>query len=364
MFNGADARGGAMGGTGVASAEYLTASFYNPAMATNYIKGDDFGLILPMLAVGVHDSDDLYSEVEDFQDLNDNLSDNPSPQELDEWRNALRDLDNKEVDMDVLAGASVAIPNRFVSANLFLKAQIASMAKANVEESDLVNPNPNTEDLDSTVQGLAGGTVDLGLTLAKEFALPIPGQRFSVGVSPKFQKVLALNYLASVSDFDDDDFDIDDTEEATAFNLDLGVAYKPANNLTFGLAAKNMIKQELDTNVSHGSVATFLVEPQYTAGAAFDNGWLLVAADVDLNERQFFSESDYKTQFARVGLELDAWRWAQLRVGYSHSMTDSAEDMLTGGLGLSPFGAVGLDVAIQYGEDDHYGIGAQLAFMF
>lgn len=364
MFNGADARGGAMGGTGVASAEYLAASFYNPAMATNYTQGDDFGMILPVVAIGVLDSDDLYSEVEDFQDINDRLSDNPSEAELDAWRNALRDLDNKEVDLDVIVGASVAVPNRFASANLFFKAQVASMAKANVVESDLTNPTPNPDDLDSTVQGLAGGTMDLGLTLAKEFALPIRGQRISVGISPKFQRLYSLNYLRSVSDFDEDDFEIDDAAEATEFNLDLGLAYKPSNYFTVGLAAQNLLKQELESNVSRGTQATFLVEPQYTAGVAFDNGWLLVSADVDLTEKQYFRESNYKTQFARVGLELDAWRWAQARVGYSHSMTDSTEDMLTGGIGLTPFGAFGLDIAAQYGGDNHYGASAQLVFMF
>lgn len=362
MFNGADARGGAMGGTGVASAQYLTASFYNPAMATNYTKGDDFGMILPMVAAGVHDSDELYDKIDEFQKVNDRLSNNPSPETLEEWKQALLALNNGEVEVDARVGASVALPNRYASANLFLSAQVASMAKANIVESDLVTPDP--DNLASSVQGLAGGTVDMGITLAREFALPFQGHRLSIGVSPKFQKVMALNYLAKVSQFDDNDFDLDDRNEENTFNVDVGLAYKPANTVTFALAAKNLLEQELDTNVSQGTKATFLVEPKYTAGMAYDNGWFLLAADLDLNKQRYFTGADYETQFARVGVELDAWSWVQLRAGYSHSMTDYSEDMVTAGLGLTPFGLFGLELAGQYGEDDHYGVAAQLAFMF
>ena len=40
----ADARGNAMGNTGVASADYLTSAFYNPALAANFNNEDDFGV--------------------------------------------------------------------------------------------------------------------------------------------------------------------------------------------------------------------------------------------------------------------------------------------------------------------------------
>ncbi|WP_299017366.1 conjugal transfer protein TraF [uncultured Photobacterium sp.] len=362
MFNGADARGGAMGGTGVASAQYLTASFYNPAMATNYTKGDDFGMILPMIAAGVHDSDELYDKIDEFQKVNDRLSKNPSQETLEEWKQALLALDNGELDMEVITGASVALPNRYASANLFLKAQVASMVKTTIVESDLVTSDP--DNLSSSVQGVAGGTVDMGVTLAREFAMPFQGHRLSVGVSPKFQKIMALNYMASVSEFEDSDFDLDDREEDNTFNLDVGLAYKPAQNLTVGLVVQNLLKQELETNISRGTKATFLVEPKYTAGVAYENGWLLVAADLDLNKQRYFTGEDYETQFARAGIELDAWRWVQVRAGYSHSMTDFSQDMLTAGLGFTPFGLFGLELAGQYGEDEHYGVAAQLAFMF
>jgi len=72
----------------------------------------------------------------------------------------------------------------------------------------------------------------------------------------------------------------------------------------------------------------------------------------------------YKAQFARLGVELDAWHWAQLRAGYSHSMTDYSKDMLTAGLGFTPFGLFGVDIAAQFGEDDHYGVATQFVFMF
>ncbi|MEZ8094847.1 conjugal transfer protein TraF [Photobacterium swingsii] len=359
-YTGMDARGGAMGGTGVASASYLTAAFYNPAMATHYKDNDDFGLLLPSINVSAHDADDMMTKLDDFQKLNDRLESDPSVR--GEWEDALRALDNGQIAAEAKVGMVVSIPNRFVSASLFTKADVAAFAVTEVADSDFTNPNPN--DLDSMATGLAGGTVDLGMTLAKSFELSAYGKRFSVGVSPKFQKLVALNMMESVSTFD---FEIDDPEQSSAFNMDLGVSYQPIDNVTIGFSAMNLISQELETNKIIGDAgesysATFMVEPQYKLGAAYANGWFTIAADVDLNKQQYFKQFDYSTQFAKLGVELDAWQWAQLRAGYSHSMTDHAESLMTAGIGFTPFGAFGFDLAGQFGKDNNYGVSAQLVF--
>ncbi|MGR5541169.1 hypothetical protein ACPV5V_21695, partial [Vibrio campbellii] len=78
----------------------------------------------------------------------------------------------------------------------------------------------------------------------------------------------------------------------------------------------------------------------------------------------YFEQIDYQTQYARIGTELDAWEWAQLRLGYQHSMTDDAEDVITAGMGLKPFGLIGLDLSGSYGKDNNYGVSAQLIMHF
>ncbi|OAN16914.1 hypothetical protein A3K86_08210 [Photobacterium jeanii] len=361
-YTGMDARGGAMGGTGVASATYLTAAFYNPALATNYKSNDDFGLLLPSISVSGHDADDMVKKVEDFQDINDKLDSDPALRQA--WEDALRALDNGQVVANAKVGLVAALPNSMLSASMFAKADVAVFGITDIAESDLTNPNPDTSDLDSMVTAVAGGTVDVGVTLAKSFDLPAYGQQISVGFSPKFQKLVAINVMENVGKFE---FDMDDPEQSSAFNMDLGVAYEPVNNVTIGFTAMNLLKQELETNKIIGDMgesysATYLVEPQYKLGAAYANGWFTVAADVDLNKQQYFKQFDYSTQFAKVGVELDAWEWAQLRAGYSHSMTEHADSIMTAGIGFKPFGLFGFDLAGQFGKDNNYGVSAQLVF--
>ena len=46
-----EARGDAMGGVGVVSANFLTAPFYNPALVAIYRRNDDFVMILPSIGI-------------------------------------------------------------------------------------------------------------------------------------------------------------------------------------------------------------------------------------------------------------------------------------------------------------------------
>ncbi|WP_407331739.1 conjugal transfer protein TraF [Enterovibrio sp. 27052020O] len=359
-FGAADARSTAMGGTGVASSNYLMAPFHNPAQAVHYTGSDDFGLLLS-LNLGAHDSDDLYSKIDHFQQIDEELEYNSQDAALQqEWRDALRALDNGSLNVDTNIGLAVAIPNRHLSVNMFANANVATIAMTDVADSDLVG-TPDTENMQSTVQGMIGGTVDVGVALARAFELPFAGQRLSVGVTPKAQHIVAVNYKNTVAGFEDDDFDLgSEYQEKTVFNADMGLSYMPTDYLTVGFAAKNMFAQELETNASYGSQATFLVEPKYTAGIAFNSRFLTVAADYDISKTRYFKEVEHETQFARFGAELNAWDWAQVRAGYSMSMTDYAQDTVTAGLGFKPFGAFGFDLGAFYGEDNNYGVSAQM----
>lgn len=48
-----EARGDAMGGVGVVSANFLTAPFYNPAITAIYRRNDDVGMIIPFVWISL-----------------------------------------------------------------------------------------------------------------------------------------------------------------------------------------------------------------------------------------------------------------------------------------------------------------------
>lgn len=74
--------------------------------------------------------------------------------------------------------------------------------------------------------------------------------------------------------------------------------------------------------------------------------------------------SDSKRQFAAVGAEFNAWKWAQLRTGYRQNLVSNNGSAFTAGIGLSPFDVIHIDVAGLVGTDNNYGAIAQLQFTF
>ncbi|CAH7429064.1 conserved exported hypothetical protein [Vibrio chagasii] len=363
MAQATDTRSMGMGGTGVASSNYLTSSFHNPALAASYGERDNFGMILPVVSASASDADDMIDKIDHFQMLDDELQFDPTnPETIEEWKKALADLDGGKVSANVTLGAVVAIPNKYVSTNMFVRGEVVTLATTSIDESDF-DKGGTDEPLNSTVQGLGGGILDIGFTFAKDFE--VADRELLVGISPKFQQLYAVNYSNTVDGFDEDDFNFDDEyTKSSGFNIDLGVAYSLTDNIMLGLSGRNLISNTLETNESLGQKATFQVKPEYTMGIAYNKRLYSLAIDVDLNERQYFEEFKHSSQFARLGGELNAWDWAQLRAGYKHSMTDYQEDMVTAGIGLKPFGKFGLDISGEYGKDNNYGVSAQMIFTF
>ena len=64
-----EARGDAMGGVGVVSANYLTAPFYNPALVAIYRRNDDAGMILPSFGITYNDPDQLVDGIDSISSL-------------------------------------------------------------------------------------------------------------------------------------------------------------------------------------------------------------------------------------------------------------------------------------------------------
>jgi hypothetical protein len=61
---------------------------------------------------------------------------------------------------------------------------------------------------------------------------------------------------------------------------------------------------------------------------------------------------------------MDAWTWAQLRIGYQTDLEDTVEDYFTAGIGIGLFDYFHLDIAGLISGSDTYGGVIQTSFTF
>ena len=104
------------------------------------------------------------------------------------------------------------------------------------------------------------------------------------------------------------------------------------------------------------------LKAQARVGVSHSNDWSTVALDVDLttNDPAGFEDS---SKYVALGAELNAWGWAQLRLGYRADVKNSNRSVASVGVGISPFGVVHIDLAAS-GNADEVGGSARLAFTF
>ncbi|ART81076.1 hypothetical protein CBP12_02855 [Oceanisphaera avium] len=376
-----DARNNAMGGVGVASSHYGIAALVNPALvAKDDKKTDDFSLVLPSVGIQVSDKDDLIDGIDNVSDIYDRFdaaiknSDNLTAQiEAKNLASELRSIDAKYVDGNVGVNIVATLPARWGSASLFANGYGSVAVATNVAQSDLAlldaaaadatvaGALPNDLKLDSEGRAVAALVQDYGLALAK--VVEIQGLPVHVGVTPKLQKVDTFNYATRVDDFETSD--VNDSryrDSETGFNADLGLALD-YSQLTFGLSARNLIARDVDTKVIEGKKFTYQIAPLVTTGVAYRTDLGTLAADLDLTETKGFSHIK-SSQYASVGGELDAWGWAQLRAGYRTDLKGDMPNMVTAGLGLSPFKVVHLDLAGMVGSDKAMGAAVTMSYTF
>ena len=92
------------------------------------------------------------------------------------------------------------------------------------------------------------------------------------------------------------------------------------------------------------------MNPMIRAGISHKTNWTKVAFDLDLTENDPVAFED-ATQYASLGAELNVLRFVQLRAGYRANLAGSGQDVMTAGIGLSPF-AIHLDLGVMANVDD------------
>jgi len=379
-FAASDTRSQAMGGTNVASSNYLSASLANPALISKTAKKeDDFGIILPSLNIQVQDKGELFDNIDKFQDSFDELSEllndleNGIPPSQEELVKARARLAANLAQLDSLAfiegnlAIAIASPNRYGGMALHFNTEFDLLANVDIDATDIENIatalTPDELDtLNSEAQFVGASISELGFSYGRE--QKIKGYTFNWGITPKFQQVDIFNYVVSVQEFDDDEFDANEyLETESKFNLDLGFAMGVYKNTTIGLTVSNLFKNEFVGVEHRGRKPLYVVEPEFKIGAAYTNDVIIVSADLDLNSAEKLSlEED--SQFIRAGIELNGYDWVQLRFGYAHDFKGPQDDFLSIGLGLSPFNTVKFDITAQKAGDNEYGLGAQFALTF
>jgi len=334
-----DARAYAMGGVGVTSADYVTASFHNPAMAAKHDVRDDFGLLAPVLGLQIDDEDNLFGD----------LSSNPS------------DLIGDKAYSEAGFGLVASVPTRYYSTNVFIKGYADSLAF-----SDIILGNSA-----SKMSVYAISVVELGMTFARKFDTRYGGMHF--GVSPKYNVMSTYNYSNTVGSFDPDKYKEGTSSDEKGFNLDLGMEVGLLYGLSVGAAVKNLIPQAVDLKPMTGSSASYNIHPVMTTGLSWSSDYAMLAMDIDVNATQRYEDmvtlssikDDFDdTQMLKIGGEIGLESAIQLRAGYAKDLQGNKRQVFTAGIGLSPFNIFQLDIGGSYGGENKYGVVAQTMVWF
>ncbi|WP_158119288.1 conjugal transfer protein TraF [Vibrio metoecus] len=358
-----DARGAGMGNTGVSTADYLLAPYYNPALSAVYRKKDSFGVLIPTIGVRAEDKDSSLTTIDDLQDsINqfERLGAGAATQDnIDQLNRYLDDLaDDKPLAVTAGIGLAVALPMDAVSLNLFTRGYAEVIGKANVADktgntANDVQSRYENSDVDLT----AFGYTEVGIAIAKQVVLA--GQTVALGVTPKVQQLRTYQQNVSVKSFELDNYDQSEVKD-NSFNLDMGAVWL-LDQYRLGVVAKDLFAKDIQTMNKNN---TYKLDTQVTVSASYVSNFFVAAIDLDVTKQRRFNGDNDDTQFMRFGIEGNAWNWAQLRAGYEVDLQNSLANSVSVGLGISPGDFVNLDFAGSYAGDNQFGLSANIAFTF
>jgi hypothetical protein len=348
-----------MSGAGLVTAGYADGVLANPSMGAAFGEKDDVALVINAGGVG-SDKDELIDAMDELVDYVDYLDSITNVEDLnqdmaDTLIDRIRAVENKGVNVNAGASVVLAIPNEVLSLAFIAKARAQLGVVTLIDQDDYalienaVNSPFDTEDLNSSVLGKGALIREYGLALSKRFGTA-DGEQWLVGVTPKRVTVETIVYNATVSEYDEDDFDAEDyTLENSATSFDAGITYI-SGNLRYGLVIKDAISH--DFAAIDGD--TLSIKPLSTTAIGYSNGWLKAEAALDLNAVPAFGLAG-DVQILRAGLEVSPLSWLQLRLGLQQDLENTLEDT---------YDTINLDVAAVTGQDNTVGGAVQLGLRF
>ncbi len=358
-----DARAMARGGTGMTLGEYNQA-IYNPALINRFDDNDDFSFA-GNFGVLASDKDGFIDDVDEAQEEIESLEDGGGATAAD-VDTLLQGLDGKLVQIDLGGALMVAIPNETLPMAFVGKAKASVGTSFSYDPSDLIvlqaieanTPGVDGDDLNSTTDASLLWIAEYGLILGKGFELG--GLQVDGGAMIKVQTIELIAYSANAANFDADDItDSNNLKSHTNLNFDLGATTRIGSEGQYVLAGtiENLIPKTFDG--PNGS--EYKMTPVLTAGAGYNGNWFKAEASLDLTERSGY-DLLLDTQFARVGAEISAGRHFHLRGGYRTDLKSNVSDILTAGIGITPWDRFNIDLTGAIGEGDTYGAAFQIGF--
>jgi hypothetical protein len=373
-----------MGGAGVASGTYLSASFLNPALLTQHYSLDDFAIVFPSIHIMLSNPDDLMDNIDDLQASYNYLDELLSTPIQDS--NAIRKiasqlgndfliLTNVEIELEGNIAFALSIPNKHLSMSLYAQSSFYLLSRVDIKNEDISSLSAlaleinniaiNEYDLNNlNSSALLLGRVDteMGVSLAKQFEWNT--WQYSIGITPKYQYIQSYHYTLDVEIFNNSDYDDPkyQTDEGL-FNIDLGFIFTFDPHWKMGLMGKNLIQKNYITQRINDHSFTYSIAPEWKIGLGYQSHFFSASLDFDLNEKKYFN-LEGKSQFVRMGAEIKAVNWGAFRIGYRYDLSNNTRDFFTFGLGISPWDIFHLDITAIYANKNELGFSVQTSLMF
>lgn len=357
-----EARSMGMGNVGVATADIATAAFANPGMLAYQRQNYDFSLLIGIGGF-LNDNESVIDDIDAFQSANDRG-------DTAEAINILSTINGKVIAPEVSAAVAIGFATDTYAMAVSARSDILAAGTLRNFSSNPANLNSTTFNI-VEIQGVQ--TTELGVSIARNFNLM--GHKLSLGLTPKIvgvETIVVSESIATINTGLSDLVDEDQTKDLGEFStFDLGIVLGVTDHIQLGLVGQNIITEEVTFTSVTGAPATLKFDSRWRAGVAYRNSFLTVGADLDIMENDPIvtggAFSALKTQRLSFGAELNAFDFAQLRVGVMKNIAsglpgDAGSALYTLGAGFW-LGFV-LDVAVVSGEGDSFGAFAQTGFRF
>lgn len=394
-----DARGLALGGTGVALGNVDTGHFYNPALTAFHEGHEDrtrdgshsFHAVLAALSDGARTAADAIAD-----DLEgrlsaaiDNLNQVPTPAAAREGINAaldlneaMRQLDGKNVNADGYLGYGISLPGDLEGGAFFIGSRFLARGLSDIDSADFDLLQDYVEALEFVESGGAAGEAhpelrdsqgrfidpslriqssaagtglllsELGVSAAKQYRLW--GRDIAFGIAPK---VVHLRVF-------DEDWRVIDGEFASVgedrtelyFNVDLGMAVTVADHWRVGLATKDLRSKTITTAIGD----RIELEPRSRLGLAYISESFDAGLDAELDKTASL-QGNARRQDVSLGMEY-RFPLLALRLGYRHDLEGSVGDQFSAGMGWR-ISRLLLDLSYIQGDGGE-GAGLRLAWAY
>ena len=356
-----EARSLGMGNIGVATADIATAPFANPAMLSFQKSDDDFSLLLGIGGF-FSDNDGMIENIDRFQDAE-------AVGDAFTMLSEAQQLDGKVISPELSGVLAMGFSGETYSMAVSARSDVIISGGMSNVSTDITTVN----DANYNILNIIGArTTEVGFSISRDFEFM--ERKMSIGITPKVVSAEAVGFSESIITADTGLNDLVDNavQDLGSFTtVDVGVVMEVSNNIQLGLVAKNLITEEMTFSTISAGTATLSFDTQLKAGVAYSNDFLTAGVDLDLIENDSMLKAGVftgaKRQNLSVGVEFNAFDFAQLRLGMIKNIASGISDgekqtITTAGIGL--WLGFNLDIAVMAGEGDSLGAFIQTGFKF